>query len=243
MAYSAGRISREVLVLQHAPCESPGAIQDVLENAGHGLRFIRTFAGEPVPQEPDEQIAGLVVMGGPMGVYEQDIYPFLQDELRLIEACLAAGLPVLGTCLGSQLLAAALGAPVKKGRKKEIGWHPVRLTEAASADSLFASAPRDFTPLHWHGDVFDLPAGAVSIASSELTACQGFRHGGNVYGLLFHMEVNAAILNGMVETFAQELQEEKVSGAGILADATTHLPALRQIAGSVYRRWTGLLLV
>ena len=141
-------------------------------------------------------------MGGPMGVYEQDRYPFLRDELRLIEAALKDGRPVLGVCLGSQLLAAALGAKVVKGPGKEIGWYPVSLLAGARDDRLFGSAPDSFTPLHWHGDVFDLPAGAVALATSEKTPLQAYRYGENVYGLLFHIEPDAAIVAGMVRDFA-----------------------------------------
>ncbi|MBI4308419.1 MAG: type 1 glutamine amidotransferase, partial [Chloroflexi bacterium] len=116
-----------VLVLQHAAPETLGAIADALKAAGLAFRYVRTFAGEPVPQDLGDA-AGLVAMGGPQSVYEQDRFPYLRDELRLIERALKAGRPILGICLGSQLLAAALGAPVTRGKQKEIGWHRVALT-------------------------------------------------------------------------------------------------------------------
>jgi GMP synthase (glutamine-hydrolysing) len=125
--------------------------------------------------------AGLIVMGGPMGVYEEARFPFLRRERNLIERALADRVPVLGICLGSQLLASALGAPVRKGLRKEIGWHPVYLEDAAGDDPLFRETPVEFDAFHWHGDVFDLPTGAVRLAHSSLTEYQAFRYGENAY--------------------------------------------------------------
>jgi GMP synthase (glutamine-hydrolysing) len=110
----------EVIVLQHAPCETLGTIEDSIIAAQMKARYIRSYAGDPVPDSIDSA-AGLVVMGGPMGVYDQEQYPFLRQELRLIERTVADRAPVLGVCLGSQLLATALGAQVRKGSRKEIG--------------------------------------------------------------------------------------------------------------------------
>src|SRR5262249_22554762 len=141
-------------------------------------RYVRSFAGKPVPQTLDD--AGLIVMGGPMGVYEADRYPFLRQEMALIERAVGDGKPVLGVCLGSQLLAAALGADVYKGPQKEIGWYPITLSEAGARDRLLAGVPRTFIGYSWHGDVFAVPPGATGLASSELTACQAFRFAANV---------------------------------------------------------------
>lgn len=231
---------RTVLVLQHAACETLGTIADTLRRASVRTTCIRTFAGDSIPAHMGEAV-GLILMGGPMGVYEQDQYPFLADEIRLIERALAEGKPILGVCLGSQLLAAALGARVRKGPQKEIGWFPVTLTEAARADALFADVPPSFIAYHWHGDVFDCPSGAVSLARSELTECQAFRYGANAYGLLFHLEVTAPLIAEMVRTFAAELHEAGLSGEEILRRATQHLPELERIGQTVFHAWTRLL--
>jgi GMP synthase (glutamine-hydrolysing) len=120
-----------------------------------------------------------------MGVYDAPRYPFLSAEMRLIEDALRRDKAVLGVCLGSQLLAAALGAQVVKGRQKEIGWHPVNLSPDAVSDPVWYQVAPSFMALHWHGDVFNLPAGAISLASSALTEYQAFRYGRSTYGFLF----------------------------------------------------------
>ena len=200
------------------------------------MRFVRTFERNPIPSNLDNQ-AGLIVMGGPMSVYDHEQFPFLLDEQRLIEQALKDDKPVLGVCLGSQLLAATLGIEVKSGAQKEIGWHSVALTESANADALWEGVPSRFTAYHWHGDVFELPQGAVSLASSELTPCQGFRYGANAYGFLFHMEVTDKIIQNMVKEFSGELDEENIAAGSIIEKTGDFLPALQTVGGSVFGRW------
>src|SRR4029450_1905271 len=149
-------------ILQHVACESAGAIGDALQRQGIAQRVVRIFAGEPVPRGLTGgglgvrgggvwlTAAGLVVVGGPMGVYESDRYPHLLDELRLIEDALRRERPLVGVCLGSQLVAAALGARVYPSGFKEIGWYPVDLTDAALTDPVLGRAPRRFTAFVWH---------------------------------------------------------------------------------------------
>ena len=228
-----------VWVLQHNPIETLGTIEDAIQSRGLSSRYIRPFAGEPVPQTMGSTPA-LVVMGGPMSVYDQERYPFLRDEMRLIEDSLRLDRPVLGICLGSQLIAATLGSSVTRGRKKEIGWHPVHLTPEASRDRLFQSVAPSFLPFHWHGDIFDLPSDAVSLASSELTEHQAFRYGERVYGLLFHLEVTREVITGMVESFADELKEEDLSSETILAQATERLGPLHIAGQAIFARWAEL---
>lgn len=229
-----------VYVLQHIHCETPGIISDCLKAGGITTEFILAYAGDRIPQSLTNA-SGLIVMGGPMGVYDHEQFPFLLEEQRLIEAALKDGKPVLGICLGSQLLAAALGAEVKSGSRKEIGWHPVTLTESAADDALCKELPQQFTSYHWHGDVFDLPRGAVPLASSELTACQGFRFGENAYGFLFHMEVTGEIIKNMVSEFQAELDAEAIAAESIIVDTNHFLPGLQAIGGEVFSRWAKLL--
>ena len=229
-----------VCAIQHVACETPGLIAEVLEAQGIAVEHIRPFQQQAVPRSLDGH-AGLVLMGGPMGVYEQDQYPFLKDEIRLIRQAVRAGKPVLGVCLGSQLLAAALGAPVTRGPRKEIGWFPVTLTPAAAQLAPWRAAPPRFTAFHWHGDVFALPAGAVPLAASELTAHQAFAYGPAAWGILFHLEVTEAIIAGMVASFADELRDAGVDGRELIAQAGRFLPELSAIGRTIFEGWAGLV--
>ena len=226
--------------MQHTASENLGTIEYALR--GHQIEFayIETHRAKAVPPEMADK-AGLVVMGGPMGVYEEAAFPFLRDEMRLIESALALGHPVLGVCLGSQLLAAVLGAEVTKGPRKELGWYEVVLTESGRSDSLFANVQPSFWPFHWHGDVFSLPKGSVSLASSQQTAHQAFRHGKNAYGLLFHLEVTKPQIAEMLNVFVDELREAGASSAEIAEQTPRHLTALQAIASDVFNRWAAML--
>ncbi len=226
------------VVLQHADAEKPGIIADALASHGHSTQPILTFKGEQVP--PDlEGVQGVVIMGGPMSVYEQRQYPFLKDEIRLVEKALRVGKPVLGVCLGSQLLAASLGSKVRKGQK-EIGWYPVTLTEHAAEDPLLKNIERSFMACHWHGDIFDLPGGAARLAGSSLTDCQAFRYGQNAYGFLFHMEMTYEVLQAMARTFADELKEEGIEGEEIVRQGEEYLPDLQKVGNIIFERWAEL---
>lgn len=227
-------------MVQHAEAEPPGLIGEVLEARGDTLRVLHPHRGEPIPQPPLRS-AGLVLLGGPMGVYEQDRYPFLRAELRLLLDALSQGKPVLGVCLGSQLLAAALGARVRPGPGLELGWHPVTLEEAAAGDRLFAGLPPTFWAFHWHGDVFELPRGSAWLARSERTPHQAFRYGDRAYGILFHLEVTEAMVRAMVQAFPQDLERAGVDPETVISGAEQHLAALRDLGLRVFGRWAELL--
>ncbi|HXX94773.1 MAG TPA: amidotransferase [Planctomycetota bacterium] len=229
----------DVIVLQHAAPEGPAAIAGSILRRGLGLRTVRIDRGDPVPGSLDGA-AGLVVMGGPMGVYEKDQYPHLAPEIGLLQQALRDGVPTLGVCLGSQLLAASLGARVFPSGRKEIGWHEVQLLEGARADPLWKNAPERFTPLHWHGDIFDLPPGAVPLASSAMTELQAFRSGTNAYGILFHLEIGGAEVREMVATFSAELAAAKIPSGPIVAGIEAHLASVEHIGKEIFDRWAGL---
>jgi GMP synthase (glutamine-hydrolysing) len=231
---------KHVSIIQHHPAEGLGTIADALKRAAIAPHYVRAFDGQPVPKEIGDA-GGLIVMGGPQSVYEEDKFPFLRGEMRLIEDALKHARPILGVCLGSQLLAATLGANVYAGRQKEIGWHRISLTDFAAKDTLFSGEPRSLTAFHWHGDIFDLPRGATLLASSALTVNQAFRYGKNAYGLLFHMEVTLPQINAMVATFADELQAAGLNGVAIKLNAHSHLPALQKIGRQAFARWVSLL--
>lgn len=238
-AAMAARDRKKVLAVQHVAVEPPALVADALEGDGVAVQVVHAYRGEPVPPA-STGLDGLVVMGGPMGVGDADRLPHLRDELRLIESALGRGIPVLGVCLGSQLLASALGARVEKGPAKEIGWYPVTLEPPSREDPLFAPLPGSFHALHWHGDVLDLPKGAVRLARSERTATQAFRHG-KAWGLLFHLEVTARQVAEMAAAFEAELEEADVTTDAILHGGRIHLPGLERLARPLFRRWASLL--
>jgi GMP synthase (glutamine-hydrolysing) len=177
---------KPVLVILHSIAEPLGALAAPISTAG--LQTDTCLAFESLPGSLTAY-SGLVIMGGTMGVYEGGRYPFLGAEIGLFRQALFAGIPALGICLGSQLLAAAGGARVYRGPAPEVGWAPVtRLAE----DPWLAEWPQVFEPLHWHGDTFDLPAGATHLASSERYSHQAFRLG-SALGLQFHVEATGAM--------------------------------------------------
>ena len=228
---------KRVLVLQHEPFEGPGTLREAL--SGCELRLVRTFAGDPVPARLADD--ALLVLGGGMGVYEADRHPHLREEMSLLQAAVRDGLPVLGICLGSQLLAAALGARVAKAPRKEIGWFDVDLLPGAADDELFAGAPASFAAFHWHGDAFALPDQAVPLAATAMTPLQAFRAGSRAWGVQFHLETDRQVLEAMLTSGAEELGEAGVDAARIRSRAADELPRLRALALRIFRRWADLL--
>lgn len=186
---------KPILALRHVELEGLGSLADAFAQANLDYRYLDLFAGSTDPAAFDPAACcGLVVLGGPMNVDEIDRYPFLAQERRWIRAALDADLPVLGICLGSQLLASTLGAEVRPRPVKEIGWYEIETTAAAVNDRLFRHIGRRPTVFQWHGDGFALPDGAVPLAGSELCPHQAFRYGRAAYALQFHLEVTASMI-------------------------------------------------
>ena len=190
-------------VLQHVPFEGPAAIADWAERRGHPLAVSHIYAGDPLPAPAD--FDRLVIMGGPMSVGDVDAHPWLADEQACIAAAIAAGKSVVGVCLGAQLIAAALGARVYRNAHREIGWFPIQLTQQARTLDLLDGLPAEQTVFHWHGDTFDLPAGAVHLATSDGCANQAFLLDGRVLGLQCHLESTPASVAALCEHGADDL--------------------------------------
>ncbi|KAA2240163.1 amidotransferase [Chitinophaga agrisoli] len=189
--------------LEHVPFEGLGCIADWAAENGHTVT-VTTFHDLVVLPDLDT-IDWLIVMGGPMGVYETARYPWMAVELVYIEEAIRRQKKVLGICLGAQLIACALGARVYPHTQKEIGWFPVQFTTEGAAASLAKVFPAELPVFHWHGDTFDLPAQATSFAATGVCANQGYIYGGHVIGLQFHLEVRKADVLGMVHHGDDEL--------------------------------------
>jgi GMP synthase-like glutamine amidotransferase len=175
----------------HVDSEGPGVLAEVLEAAGAAVETVHLHRGERLPA-PDA-LEAAVVLGGPMNVYEEPIHPFLRDEDRFLREAAEHGLPVLGICLGAQLIAKAAGAAVRKNRVKEVGWYTVSLTEDGVRDPLFRELPPSLTVLQWHEDTFDVPAAGTLLATGKECLNQAFRVG-NSWGLQFHLEADRPML-------------------------------------------------
>jgi GMP synthase-like glutamine amidotransferase len=207
------------VVLQHVAPESAFAIEYALAQAGVDVDVRQVFAGDDVPAGID-QLDGLVIMGGPMSAVSDQGFPTRQAELALIGSAVRAGIPTLGVCLGAQLLAVAAGAAVYQGELgPEIGWSPVTLTDDCDDDRLLGGLARSLTVLQWHGDTFDLPAGAVHLVVNSIYPNQAFRLHDAAWGLQFHLEVTAAAVGGFLEAFASDLHD-RPGGAGAIRDET-----------------------
>ena len=189
--------------LQHVPFEDAANIATWAIDRGHAVSHTRLDLDEPLPAA--DAFDWLVVMGGPMNVDEHDIYPWLPREKQFIRQTIDRGTRVLGVCLGAQLAAEVLGGAVTKNRQKEIGWFPVTLTEAGTANSLLSGLPPQFTAFHWHGDTFSIPPGAIRIAGSAACDNQAFQFGRHVLGLQFHLDYSQASVEKMVQHCGQEL--------------------------------------
>jgi GMP synthase (glutamine-hydrolysing) len=177
----------KVVVLQHISCEPPGVYEDVLRQRGAAIARVEVDEGERLPDQ--NEFDAIVAMGGPMSINDHETLPWLADEKAFVSAAVRAGTPYWGVCLGAQLLAASLGAPVYRGPQPEVGLLPVDLTHEAGSDPLFASLPHSLVTLQWHSDTFDLPSGAVRLASSPTYPNQAFRYA-NAYAVQFHLEVS-----------------------------------------------------
>jgi GMP synthase (glutamine-hydrolysing) len=164
----------EVLVLRHVPHEHLGTLADTLRANNLTYEYINFYANES-PNISIDESSGLIILGGPMNVYETDRYPFLETEDKLIKKAIEENTPVLGICLGAQLIAKSLGAQVTKNKEKEIGWYPLKITKEGSKDRLFKHFNAEEVVFQWHGDTFEIPEGAVHLAESTLCTNQAFR--------------------------------------------------------------------
>ncbi len=218
----------DVLMVTHAASEGAGTLADYLHSVGARIRTAALFAGEEVPSD-SSGLDAVVVMGGPMNVDETHLYPFLAKEKEFLRRAIGSGTPVLGICLGAQLIARACGASVHKAAVPEVGWSDVVLTRRGRADRLFAGIDKQLRVLQWHEDTFELPPKAVLLAEGGECRHQAFRVG-NAYGLQFHVEVNGDML--------QDWFGHKSGQRDVVAEYCTIEPVLSTQARLLFRNFT-----
>jgi GMP synthase (glutamine-hydrolysing) len=196
----------DVLVLQHIACEPPGVYEEVLRERGATIHRVELDEGEPLPER--NRFDAVIAMGGPMSVNDEDAHPWLRQEKAFIARSVRAGTPFWGVCLGVQLLASSLGARVYRGPEPEVGLLPIEITPEGRVDPVFASVPDGLLTLQWHGDTFDLPAGAARLAGSPAYPNQAFRVGA-AYGVQFHLEVTPTMAEewSRVPEYAASLEQ------------------------------------
>ncbi|MGO2751149.1 MAG: glutamine amidotransferase [Pseudoclavibacter sp.] len=227
-------MSRTALVIRHVVFEDLGLLREVLTERGYSIRYLE--AGQDKITAEELVSADLVVvLGGPIGVGDAERYPFLTPEIAAIRARVEADRPTLGVCLGAQLMAAAMGAGVAPTGKVEIGFSPLTLTGEGAGSVL--EGLRDVPVLHWHGDQFEIPAGAERLAETPGFPNQAFAKGQNLLGLQFHLEVDPQMVETWLIANAYELAIHELDPREIRADALELAPRLTAAARAVIGRW------
>lgn len=237
---------RRLLVFQHVAFELLGTLNPLLKAHGFRIRYVN-FERDPHARPQIEKYDGLVVLGGSMNVDEVEAYPNLAAEVDMIQEAVAAGMPVLGICLGAQLVAKALGGSVSPNPESEVGWYEVRPTHSAQADALLKWLRPAETIFQWHTDTFTLPHGCELLATSRLCQHQAFRYGDNVYGFQFHLEADANLIERWLTVDANQTTVEQMGGnrfaQKVRLENERYLKRQYQLAQEVFQSFAGLFSI
>jgi len=227
----------KILVFQHVAYEVLGTLDPLLRGSGIRIKYVN-FGRFPNSQPSLEGYRGVIILGGPMNVDQVDQYKHLVTEINLIQDAIKWGLPVLGICLGAQLIAKALGSEVRKNREVEIGWYDVSPTDDGRKDPLINHFRETERIFQWHGDTFNIPNGAVHLASSACCENQAFRYNGNVYGFQFHLEVDRKMIERWlrVPDHKEEIQKTKgrIDPQDIRKETILYIDRLEKLSDIVF---------
>ena len=234
---------KRVLVIRNVSYETEGMFEGLLRDAGLDLNIV-DFQQNAKAEPSLDGHAGVVVMGGPMGANDTDRFPYLLQVERLCTEAMARSVPLAGVCLGAQIMARVLGSEVYPNPVREVGWYDLKTTRAAAEDPLFSGLDSREVVLQWHGDTFDLPEGAVLLASSPDCANQAFRYGKNGYAIQFHLEIIESMIREWVRRDAARGwlgKEGRISTDRILADTDTYMARSKEIGRRVYSHFARLI--
>jgi GMP synthase (glutamine-hydrolysing) len=233
-----------IMVFQHVAAEPLGTLDRLIRERGHRVKFVN-FEREPGAQPKLDRYRGLIVLGGPMNVEDRATRAHLQTEIQVITQAIAAGKPVLGICLGAQLIAHALGATVRRHEISEIGWYDLELSTAGGGDPIMSALGSRAPVFQWHGYTFEIPRDATHLASTTTCRNQAFRYGSNVYGFQFHLEMNKALIDRWLDL---RTYRDDLIGAGlgrdaeaIRADTVPRIEAMQTRAHAVFNNFLDLI--
>ena len=226
---------KRILVIQHIDIENPGIILDLMSKKGISYDCVKIENNNLNLFDYD----GLLIMGGPMSVNEKDQYSFIDTEIELVNHYLKLQKPILGICLGSQIIASALNSSIYKNSKQELGWHDVSLSQ--TKDTIFENLENNFLAFHWHGDIFNLPDNSIQLASSKISNIQAFVFQKQCYGILFHLEVTKEIVQNIVNKFESDLIFESIDKSTILDELEEKIEKINFNGKIIFNRWLNLI--
>ena len=231
-----------LLVFQHVAAEPLGTLDPLIRRRGHRIRFAN-FEREPDAVPSVDRYRGLIVLGGPMNVEDREHRRHLLTEMRAIERMLELGRPVLGICLGAQLLAHVLGAPVRRHHQAEIGWYPLHTTDAGRSDTVLSPLGESAPVFQWHRYSFDVPASATHLARTDGCEPQAFRYGDNAYGFQFHLEMDQPLIERWLAnpTYRAELAGHEQDEDAIRTRTGQHIAAMQERADAVFNGFLDLV--
>ncbi len=234
----------KLLVFQHVPYEILGTFDPMIRERGFRVRYIN-FGRDPHAEPNVTKYDGLIVLGGPMNVGQVDEYPHLATEMRALKTALEHDIPIMGICLGAQLLAKTLGAEVSRCPEKEIGWYDVTPTTEGLSDSVLRHFGGTRKIFEWHGDAFSNPPGAIQLAGSKAWPNQAYRYGNNAYGFQFHLEVDEALVHRWLATprYVEELSalQGRTDAETIRRETATHIEDLKNLSKDVFGSFLDLI--